>query len=74
MRRRQRGLQFYREEKNGLSMQAVKEVFSWIVLSVLAVFTGVYVIWAVGLRTNMIGVSMEPGLTNGQGILVNRLK
>ena len=73
MRRRQRGLQFYRKKK-GLSMQAVKEVFSWIVLSVLAVFLAFMVIWAVGLRTNMIGVSMEPGLTNGQGILVNRLK
>ena len=71
MRRKQRGLQFYRKKK-GLSMQAVKEVFSWIVLSVLAVFLAFMVIWAVGLRTNMIGVSMEPGLTNGQGILVNR--
>ena len=72
MRRRQRGLQFYRKKK-GLSMQAVKEVFSWIVLSVLAVFLAFMVIWAVGLRTNMIGVSMEPGLTNGQGILVKRV-
>lgn len=47
MRRRQRGLQFYRKKK-GLSMQAVKEVFSWIVLSVLAVFLAFMVIWAVG--------------------------
>ena len=60
MRRRQRGLQFY-QKKKGLSMQAVKEVFSWIVLSVLAVFLAFIVIWAVGLRTNMFGVSMEPG-------------
>ena len=45
MRRRQRGLQFYRKKK-GLSMQAVKEVFSWIVLSVLAVFLAFMVIWA----------------------------
>ena len=44
MRRRQRGLQFYRKKK-GLSMQAVKEVFSWIVLSVLAVFLAFMVIW-----------------------------
>ena len=36
-------------------MQAVKEVFSWIVLSVLAVFLAFMVIWAVGLRTNKIG-------------------
>ena len=49
MRRRQRGLQFYRKKK-GLSMQAVKEVFSWIVLSVLAVFLAFMVIWAVGLH------------------------
>ena len=40
MRRRQRGLQFYRKKK-GLSMQAVKEVFSWIVL-VVGIFIWVF--------------------------------
>lgn len=72
MRRRQKGLQFYRKKKK-ISTAAVREFFSWIVLVVLAVFLAFVVIWSVGFRTNVIGVSMEPGLTNGQGILVNRL-
>lgn len=72
MRRLQRGLQFYRKKKK-ISTAAVREFFSWVVLVVLAVFLAFMVIWSVGLRTNVIGVSMEPGLTNGQGILVNRL-
>ncbi|MDO4292629.1 MAG: signal peptidase I [Eubacteriales bacterium] len=72
MRRRQRGLQFYRKKKK-ISASAVREAFSWIVLLALAVFLAFVLIWSVGLRTSVIGVSMEPGLTNGQGILVNRL-
>ncbi len=72
MRRRQKGLQFYRKKKK-ISTAAVREFFSWVVLVMLAVFLAYMTIWSVGLRTNVIGVSMEPGLTNGQGILVNRL-
>lgn len=72
MRRRQKGLQFYRKKKK-ISTAAVREFFSWVVLVALAVFLAYMAIWSVGLRTNVIGVSMEPGLTNGQGILVNRL-
>lgn len=38
----------------------------------LAVFLAFALTYFVGLRTTVIGVSMEPGLTNGQEILVNR--
>lgn len=50
----------------------IREIFSWIVITFLAVFLAFALTYFVGLRTNVIGVSMEPGLTNGQGILVNR--
>lgn len=71
MRRRHRGLSFYHKKKK-ISASAVREVFSWAAGIFIAVFLAFMVTYFVGLRTNMIGVSMEPGLTNGQGILVNR--
>ena len=43
MRRRQRGLQFYRKKKK-ISTAAVREFFSWVVLVVLAVFLAFMVI------------------------------
>lgn len=38
-----------------------------------AVFLAVVLVFSVGMRTNIIGVSMEPTLYNGQKILINRL-
>lgn len=71
MRRRRKGLNFYHKKKK-ISGSAVREVFSWIVGIVLSVFLAFVLTYFVGFRTNVIGISMEPGLTNGQGILVNR--
>ncbi len=71
MRRRRKGLNFYQKRKK-ISASAVREVFSWAAGIFIAVFLAFMVTYFVGLRTNMIGVSMEPSLTNGQGILVNR--
>lgn len=71
MRRRRKGLNFYHKKKK-ISGSAVREVFSWIAGIVLSVFLAFVLTYFVGLRTNVIGVSMEPGLTNGQGILINR--
>ena len=51
----------------------MREIFSWAAGIFLAVFLAFCLTWFVGLRTTVIGVSMEPGLTNGQGILVNRI-
>lgn len=71
MRRRRKGLNFYHKKKK-ISGAAVREVFSWIAGIAVSVFLAFVLTYFVGLRTNVIGVSMEPGLTNGQGILVNR--
>ncbi|MFQ8702540.1 MAG: hypothetical protein ACLR9I_01730 [Eisenbergiella sp.] len=69
MRRRQRGLQSYRKKKT-INTAAVRE-FSAGPFSLSGGFSGIMVIWSVGPR-QMIGVPMEPGLTNGQDF-VNRL-
>lgn len=71
MRRRRKGLSFYHKKKK-ISASVVREIFSWAAGIFLAVFLAVMLTYFVGLRINMIGVSMEPVLTNGQGILVNR--
>ena len=70
-RKKHKGLTFY-QRKNKISTSIAKEVMSWIFTILMAVFLAFMVTYAVGLRTNVIGVSMEPNLTNGQGILVNR--
>ncbi len=37
-----------------------------------AVFLAVVLVYSAGVKTNIIGVSMEPSLYNGQKILINR--
>lgn len=71
MRRRRKGLNFYHKKKK-ISTSLIREIFSWIAIVFFAVFLAFVLTYFVGLRTNVIGVSMEPVLTNGQGILVNR--
>ena len=71
MRRRRKGLNFYHKKKV-VSASLLREVFGWFICVFAAAFLAFTLTWFVGLRTNVIGLSMEPGLTNGQGILVNR--
>lgn len=71
MRRKNRGLSFYKRKKK-ISSGLVKEIFGWlfgIFASVLLAFVSVY---CVGMTTSVIGTSMEPGLSSGQTVLVNR--
>ena len=53
-------------------MTAVREAFSWIFGIAAAVFIAAVLIFFLGMSTNVVGVSMEPTLYNGQKILVNR--
>lgn len=72
MPRRQKGLNFYRKKKR-IDSNILKEIFSWVfcvAVAVLLAFVGVY---AFGLKTSVIGASMETSLYNGQEVLVNRL-
>ena len=71
MRRRRKGLRFYHKKKL-ITAALLREIFSWFVCVFLAVFLAFMLTWFVGLRTSVIGFSMEPGLINGEEILVNR--
>ena len=71
LRRKRSGLNFGRRKKK-VNMGIVKEVAGWIfeiVVTVLIAFTCVYF---AGLRTSVVGQSMEETLSSGDEILVNR--
>ena len=68
---RNKGLSFYRRRKK-ISSAVVKEVFSWLFGIAAAIFIAGVGAYFFGMEINVVGVSMEDTLYNGQGILVNR--
>lgn len=71
MRRKSRGLSFYKKRKK-ISATALKEIFTWIFGIAVSVLLAFVLVLSVGMKTRVIGVSMEPALYNGQQILINR--
>ena len=70
--RNRKGLSFSRKRRN-VSAHVMKEVFSWMAHILIAVFFAFVLVFFVGMRTSVIGVSMENVLHSGQQVLVNRL-
>jgi signal peptidase I len=66
-----KGLSFYQRKKK-ISPALIKEIFSWIIGISIMIFFAFIAVSAVGMKTSVIGVSMEPSLYNGQEILVNK--
>nr|MCR5733093.1 signal peptidase I [Lachnospiraceae bacterium] len=66
-------LTFRRRERRKIKMSTIYEIAFWITGIVAAIFIGVTVVHLFGLRTSMVGSSMEPVLVNGQGVLLDRL-
>ena len=71
MRRRNKGLSFY-EKKKRINTHILREIFGMMFGTFAAVFLAVVLVYCAGVKTNIIGVSMEPSLYNGQKILINR--
>lgn len=72
MRRKRKGLSFY-EKKKRINADILREIFGMLFGTFAAVFLAAVLVYSAGMRTNVIGVSMEPSLYNGQKVLVNRL-
>jgi len=70
--RNRKGLSFSRKRRN-MSAHVMKEVFSWLAHILVAVLLAFVLVFFVGMRTSVIGVSMENTLYSGQQVLVNRL-
>lgn len=69
---RRKGLTFYQKKKK-LNPKVIKDIFEMIVGGLIAVFLAFVIVFSVGMRTSVIGDSMEPVLYNGQEILMNRV-
>ena len=69
---RRKGLTFYQKKKK-LNPKIIKDILEMLVGSAVAVFLAFVLIFSAGMRTSVVGNSMEPVLYNGQEILMNRL-
>ncbi|MCM1088173.1 MAG: signal peptidase I [Muribaculaceae bacterium] len=69
---RKKGLQFYQKEKK-LNSALIKDIFEMLLGTFVVIFLALAITYFVGMRTSIIGDSMEPALYNGQEILINRL-
>jgi signal peptidase I len=54
-------------------MSILYEVLFWVFGSMAAVFLGIMTVNFVGIRTSIIGSSMEPSLHNGEEVLLNKI-
>ena len=67
-----RGLCFYKRRVK-VSTDALREIFSYIFGIIAALAMALGIIYCFGMKTSVIGVSMENTLYNGQTILINRI-
>lgn len=68
---KKRGFTFI-EKKKVISKELVREILLTVLYCLAAVLFAVVLVVAFGMRTAVIGVSMEPELVNGQEILIDR--
>ena len=61
------------KKKKKITPEMIREVFSWIFYTFVAIFMALFVVMAFGMRTKVIGESMEPTLYHGQDVLINRI-
>ena len=64
-------LSFYKKKKK-ISSAHLREAFSWIFGILTAIFIAGVLVFFLGMTTNVVGISMEPTLYNGQQIFINR--
>ena len=69
---RRKGLTFYQKKKR-LDPRLLKDVVELLVGGAVAIFLAFVLVFSIGMRTSVIGDSMEPALHNGQEILMNRI-
>lgn len=63
---------FYQKKKR-LNPRIIKDILELFVGGLVAVFLAFVIVFSMGMRTSVIGDSMEPVLYNGQEILMNRI-
>lgn len=69
---KRKALTFYQKKKR-LDSRIIKDIFEIVAGGIVAVFLAFVIVYSIGMRTSVIGDSMETTLYNGQEILVNRV-
>ncbi|MBR2274774.1 MAG: signal peptidase I [Lachnospiraceae bacterium] len=67
------GFSIRRRERKKINFQIFYEILTWITVVVVASILGVAVMYFFGLRTSVVGTSMEPALWSGEQVLLNRV-
>lgn len=68
---RKKGLTFYEKEKK-INKATIHEILSTVFYCGVAILLAFVLVFSVGMKISMVGVSMEPALYNGQEVLINR--
>ena len=63
----------YINRERKINTNILYQVLQWVFLVFIAVFLGVALVFAFGIRTSVVGESMEPALSNGQEVLINKI-
>ncbi|WP_242826742.1 signal peptidase I [Butyrivibrio sp. NC3005] len=73
--RRHRKMEYHLidDDKKKITPEMVREAFSWIFYTIIAVVIAAMFSFAFGKTVNVVGNSMEPTLNNGQTVLINRV-
>lgn len=71
MARRSQGLNF-RKKKRELNLPLLREILVWLIEIAIAVSIAGVLVYFVGVRTTVVGQSMNDQLADGEQVLVNR--
>ena len=71
MRSRRNTFTFHQKKKR-ITSKLIREIFSWIFVTILAVIIATALVFAFGMQVKVIGDSMQPTLNNGQGVLIDK--
>ncbi len=63
----------YINRERKFNINNLYQALQWVFLVFIAVFMGVALVFAFGIRTSVVGESMEPALSNGQEVLINKI-
>ena len=72
-RRRSNTLSFHEKQKRKFNKNLFYEILSWISGIVVAVFLAFMLVMFFGIKTSMVGTSMEPVIYSGQNIYINKV-
>lgn len=61
------------KKKKKIDANLIYEVLTWVFGFAAAIFLAIMLVYSVGIRTSVVGASMEPSLYNGQEVLINRV-